>query len=294
MFLHDMKKKRKEIADQKRCKALYDYQADNEDELSLTKGDILEITNTNIGEDGWWEGRIMEKNGKPGIFPQNFVKVLSQDAEPSGNEEPSLECLKCVALRDFCGKNPEELFINEGDIIQVTRKFDDGWWHGKVNGQHGMFPSTFVRPIQSEEKTLKPSDADLHYGKALIENFPRTEDELGFQAGAIIFITSKTLVKGWFEGKLGSKKGIFPTSCVELLTEEAAQVLLNPPPMTTPGNDSSLVTQSYEPLMDDELKLSKGNLVFITNPCVQKGWMEGVSGDKKGLFPSMCVDASVM
>uniref|UniRef100_A0A8C4WU13 SH3 domain-containing protein n=1 Tax=Eptatretus burgeri TaxID=7764 RepID=A0A8C4WU13_EPTBU len=157
MFLHDMKKKRKEIADQKRCKALYDYQADNEDELSLTKGDILEITNT----------------------------------EPSGNEEPSLECLKCVALRDFCGKNPEELFINEGDIIQVTRKFDDGWWHGKVNGQHGMFPSTFVRPIQSEEKTLKPSDADLHYGKALIENFPRTEDELGFQAGAIIFITSK-------------------------------------------------------------------------------------------------------
>uniref|UniRef100_A0A8C4Q6D7 SH3 domain-containing protein n=1 Tax=Eptatretus burgeri TaxID=7764 RepID=A0A8C4Q6D7_EPTBU len=262
MFLHDMKKKRKEIADQKRCKALYDYQADNEDELSLTKGDILEITNTNIGEDGWWEGRIMEKNGKPGIFPQNFVKVLSQDAEPSGNEEPSLECLKCVALRDFCGKNPEELFINEGDIIQVTRKFDDGWWHGKVNGQHGMFPSTFVRPIQSEEKTLKPSDADLHYGKALIENFPRTEDELGFQAGAIIFITSK--------------------------------VLLNPPPMTTPGNDSSLVTQSYEPLMDDELKLSKGNLVFITNPCVQKGWMEGVSGDKKGLFPSMCVDASVM
>ena len=49
----------------------YDYDAVNPDELNLKEGEI--ITNINMLEEGWWEGEL---NGKRGMFPDNFVKVI--------------------------------------------------------------------------------------------------------------------------------------------------------------------------------------------------------------------------
>ena len=48
----------------------YDYNAQNEDELSIKKGD--KIKNALKKEEGWMEGEL---NGKKGLFPDNFVKV---------------------------------------------------------------------------------------------------------------------------------------------------------------------------------------------------------------------------
>lgn len=48
----------------------YEYEAEQEDELSIKVGDI--IKNVSTAEGGWWEGEI---NGKTGMFPDNFVKV---------------------------------------------------------------------------------------------------------------------------------------------------------------------------------------------------------------------------
>lgn len=52
---------------------LYDYTAQEPDELTLKKGDV--ITKIQIIERGWWEGTI-SKDGKRGLFPDNFVKVF--------------------------------------------------------------------------------------------------------------------------------------------------------------------------------------------------------------------------
>ena len=49
----------------------YEYQAEQEDELHLKVGDV--ITNVVTAEGGWWEGEL---NGKKGMFPENFVKVI--------------------------------------------------------------------------------------------------------------------------------------------------------------------------------------------------------------------------
>jgi hypothetical protein len=48
----------------------FDYVAQESDELSLRKGDV--ITNIQTQPGGWWEGAL---NGKRGMFPDNFVKV---------------------------------------------------------------------------------------------------------------------------------------------------------------------------------------------------------------------------
>lgn len=57
----------------------FDYQAKEPDELSLTKGQI--ITNIKVQSGGWWQGSLAS-NGKIGMFPDNFVKLIdSQNDE---------------------------------------------------------------------------------------------------------------------------------------------------------------------------------------------------------------------
>ncbi|CDQ78564.1 unnamed protein product [Oncorhynchus mykiss] len=53
--------------------ALFDYEASGKDELTLHKGDLVEVLSLDSeisGDEGWWAGKV---NNKVGIFPSNYV-----------------------------------------------------------------------------------------------------------------------------------------------------------------------------------------------------------------------------
>uniref|UniRef100_A0A8C4S3M1 Osteoclast-stimulating factor 1 n=1 Tax=Erpetoichthys calabaricus TaxID=27687 RepID=A0A8C4S3M1_ERPCA len=73
------------------CKVLFPYEAQNEDELTIKEGDIITILWKDCTDAGWWQGEL---NGKRGLFPDNFVKILSQDTEKEvGQTVRSVLCL---------------------------------------------------------------------------------------------------------------------------------------------------------------------------------------------------------
>ncbi len=63
----------------RRAEVVFPYDAEQEDELSLTVGDIITILD--MQDEGWWHGEL---NGKQGVFPENFVKLLEDRAPPTG------------------------------------------------------------------------------------------------------------------------------------------------------------------------------------------------------------------
>lgn len=61
-------------------RAMYNYEAQGEDELSLSVGQEVELTagemgGTKYGE-GWWEG--IDHTGRAGIFPSNYVRLVME------------------------------------------------------------------------------------------------------------------------------------------------------------------------------------------------------------------------
>ncbi|XP_061655720.1 rho guanine nucleotide exchange factor 7-like isoform X8 [Phyllopteryx taeniolatus] len=62
----------------------------------------------------------------------------------------------------FQQTNEDELSFSKGDIINVSRQEEGGWWEGSLNGKTGWFPSNYVRELKGSDKPLdKPKSGTL-------------------------------------------------------------------------------------------------------------------------------------
>lgn len=112
--------------------ALYDYEAQNEDELSLKCGTVVLVLSTDSaisGDDGWWTGKIGDKVG---IFPSNFVtdrdpmlsNVLPEsigDIQPLEIDFKELELKEVIGLGGF-GKVRRGFWLDEEIAVKEGRQ----------------------------------------------------------------------------------------------------------------------------------------------------------------------------
>ncbi|KAG0444443.1 hypothetical protein HPB47_013788 [Ixodes persulcatus] len=68
------------------ARVLYGYEAQNEDELTIREGDVIVVLTKEVEDKGWWKGEL---NGRVGVFPDNFVKLIKEEvALPAKPERP--------------------------------------------------------------------------------------------------------------------------------------------------------------------------------------------------------------
>ncbi|XP_058843283.1 mitogen-activated protein kinase kinase kinase 9-like isoform X2 [Acipenser ruthenus] len=112
--------------------AVFDYDASAEDELSLRKGDWVEVLSKDSlvsGDEGWWTGKIEERVG---IFPSNYVSSgqgISDQLRGKAVDEyagcPALPFLHLLEI-DFAELALEEI-IGVGGFGKVYRAL----WRGE-------------------------------------------------------------------------------------------------------------------------------------------------------------------
>ncbi|KAJ7344208.1 hypothetical protein JRQ81_000158 [Phrynocephalus forsythii] len=93
--------------------AMYDYLANNEDELSFSKGQLINVLNKDDAD--WWQGEI---NGISGLFPSNYVKMTT-DSDPSRQWCADLQSLDTMQPME----RKRQGYIHE--LIQTEEKYMD-------------------------------------------------------------------------------------------------------------------------------------------------------------------------
>ncbi|NXA73620.1 ARHG6 factor, partial [Thryothorus ludovicianus] len=113
------------------------------------------------------------------------ARVLRRESKPVEMTENGSHQLVVKARFNFKQTNEDELSVNKGDIIYVTRVEEGGWWEGTLNGKTGWFPSNYVREIKSTDKPLSPkalkglenTQLTKNYYPVVLQNILETEQD---------------------------------------------------------------------------------------------------------------------
>ncbi|XP_061426487.1 rho guanine nucleotide exchange factor 7 isoform X5 [Lethenteron reissneri] len=173
-------------------RARFDFQRNNEDELSFSKGDIITVTRPEDG--GWWEGTLA---GRTGWFPSNYVRELK------GNERPTSPKSKST------GKSVDSPISNKGyynvvlqNIVETEREYCRELQHLLGN---------FLRPLHNSDK-LSATDVSTLMGNL--------EDVCAFQQGLVQALEdctklpeSQQTVGGCFMSLMNQMHGLYLAYC---------------------------------------------------------------------------------
>ncbi|XP_023556830.1 SH3 domain-containing protein 21 isoform X1 [Octodon degus] len=229
------------------------YRAQKQDELSLAPGDVVRQVRQGPAR-GWLRGEL---GGRSGLFPKRLVQEIPEVLRVAG-EALRPRCTRrlrhpsksrgpqrwCKVNFSYSPEQVDELKLQAGEIVEVIKEIEDGWWLGKKNGQLGAFPSNFVELLDSGPPSLGNTDLpSINPGpqqppklgsltserppdylqtvsypetyRALFDYQPEAPDELPLKRGDEVKVLRKnTEDKGWWEGECQGKRGVFPDNFV--------------------------------------------------------------------------------
>ncbi|XP_059874298.1 F-BAR and double SH3 domains protein 2 isoform X2 [Delphinus delphis] len=178
-------------------------------------------------------------------FEDNMDVFDDSSSSPSGTLRNYP--LTCKVVYSYKASQPDELTIEEHEVLEVIEDGDmEDWARNKV-GQVGYVPEKYLQfptsnsllsmlqslaALDSRSHTSSNSteaelvsgslngDASVCFVKALYDYEGQTDDELSFPEGAIIRILNKENQDddGFWEGEFNGRIGVFPSVLVEELS----------------------------------------------------------------------------
>ncbi|XP_068238236.1 SH3 domain-containing kinase-binding protein 1-like isoform X11 [Palaemon carinicauda] len=146
---------------------VFPYEPQHDDELRLVVGDV--ISNVSTLETGWYRGTL---GNETGVFPDNFVKVLSKEPKNASTEnglansppnvhKREMGGRRCRVVFSYAPQHDDELPLCVGQTITILQEVEEGWWKGVLDGQVGMFPSNFVENLDEDDASTKSAESNL-------------------------------------------------------------------------------------------------------------------------------------
>ncbi|XP_078147430.1 SH3 domain-containing kinase-binding protein 1 isoform X2 [Centroberyx gerrardi] len=301
----------------------FDYEAQQDDELSLTVGDV--IVNIRRDEGGWWEGEL---GGRRGLFPDNFVREIKKEGKRDGGPTSTIKSdlsngraspvsdpglrpgrkgeqirkRRCKAAFSYMPQNEDELELKIGDVIEIIAEVEEGWWEGVLHGKTGMFPSNFTREILAESDTPPldtPTSQEELRSSRTSKDSPGSESDGGdsrsdMGSGEI----QPKKVRGFGFGDIFKDQPIkLRPRSMEIDSEGdkahagkaasvAPETMKAEPDGKVKGRELCKVLFPYEAQNEDELSIKEGEIVaIISKDCADAGWWMGEIGGRQGVFP---------
>ncbi|CAL8264302.1 unnamed protein product [Lota lota] len=150
------------------ARVLYNFDAHTSKELSLRKGDIVNITR--LIDSNWYEGQLRRAVG---IFPVSYVQV-SLRSSPLTLPIVHVSLLGEAVVRfNFTADTPVELSLRKGEGVLVLRQVDQNWYEGCIPGCHrrGIFPVSYVSAPYGQS-TLSTPPTPPPYPASFIRYLP--------------------------------------------------------------------------------------------------------------------------
>ncbi|KAK7206041.1 actin cytoskeleton-regulatory complex protein sla1 [Myxozyma melibiosi] len=133
------------------CVAIYPYQAQSPQELSLAEGDVLYILDKNT-EDDWWKAKKRmvgaEEDEPVGLVPNNYVESLPVTG-------------KARAMYDYDRQTDEEVTIKEDEILDVYDTSDPDWVLVGVRDEYGFAPSNYLEFVSDAQLNAAAAAASM-------------------------------------------------------------------------------------------------------------------------------------
>uniref|UniRef100_A0A673K5Y8 Osteoclast-stimulating factor 1 n=1 Tax=Sinocyclocheilus rhinocerous TaxID=307959 RepID=A0A673K5Y8_9TELE len=230
--------------------------------------------------------------GGIGLPPQSQPRALKK----------KLKKRQCKVLFEYVPQNEDELELKVGDIIYITEEVEEGWWSGSMNGKSGLFPSNFVKEMESTEDTEtsditdEPDSRDgatsptsPHQGNGVMAQ-PKKIKGIGFgnifREGSVKLRTSQRLPP---ENEEKKEK---PIPSLPSATKPTPLSTPEPPKGEKEAESKGKVkeyckaTFHYEATNQDELDLKEGDIIHVLSKDTgEPGWWRGEINGREGVFP---------
>ncbi|EDW84494.2 uncharacterized protein Dwil_GK14156 [Drosophila willistoni] len=240
---------------------------------------------------GWWQGTL-KANGKTGMFPDNFVRVLDSNNTTNSNgnhsgddsaaavqlrDKSTTSNRRCKVIYSYTQVNDDELTLAVGDVIEFLGEVEEGWWRGRLRSKVGVFPSNFVQHI--EPSPILASKRPPTIG-ATVTTSALTRK--GPPKPPVATVSASSIRE---KNRVNASNNIAATTAAPPSAEEAdiPGVPMLPP---KPQREFCRVEFPYAPQNEDELELKVDEIItIITTELPDKGWWKGEIRGKVGVFP---------
>ncbi|KAI8085894.1 uncharacterized protein B0P05DRAFT_534144 [Gilbertella persicaria] len=197
------------------CKALYEYKAQNHQELSFNTDDILYILENS--DPDWYKAQLKtppeQDVGPIGLVPSNYIEKIH-----------SIGTVK--ALYDYNAQSVEEVSFKENETLSLYEKDDPDWYVvEKENGDIGLAPSNYIQEQSVPTTTTtavtavtatKAPTCDPKWAIALFDFKAESKEETNLVENEQVLITDYVNSTDWWtiQHKDGSS-GIVPATYVK-------------------------------------------------------------------------------